>query len=176
MKVLVAYYSETGNTEKVARTIHEELSKKHESLLEEVKKITANDLSNYALVFLGSPCHMSDVAAPVKRILGDLPHSPRFRLAGFFTHAATMDTIYKYAGKCTTSFEKACKEKEVAFTGCYSCQGNPSPQLSKSMKEGGAPLSDAELKDYFEDVRKHPSPEDLQQAKEFAKKILRELS
>ena len=99
MKVLVAYYSETGNTKKIARAIHEELSKEHESTLEDVKTITGNDLSNYDLVFLGSPCHMADVALPVKRILETLPRSPRLRLAGFFTHAATMDTIPKYAGK-----------------------------------------------------------------------------
>ena len=175
MKVLVAYYSETGNTEKVARAIHEEVSEEHEALLEEVNKVTANDLSNYDLVFLGSPCHSSDLAAPVKRILDGLPRSPRFKLAGFFTHACTMDTCNKWAGKCKVSFEKASKEKEVDFKGCYNCQGVPSARLMESMKEG-APMSKAELREYFEEVRKHPSPEDLHKAREFARKILQELS
>ncbi|MHA2428192.1 MAG: flavodoxin family protein, partial [Candidatus Hermodarchaeia archaeon] len=72
----------------------------------------------------------------------------------------------------TTSFEKACKDKDIDFLGCYNCQGNPSPQLTKSMKAGGAPLSDDELRDYFEEVTKHPNSEDLQKAKEFARTIL----
>jgi hypothetical protein len=40
------------------------------------------------------------------------------------------------------------------------------------MKAGGAPLSDDELRDYFEEVTKHPNSEDLQKAKEFARTIL----
>lgn len=172
MKVLVAYYSETGNTEKVARAIHEELSKEHEALLEQVKKVPTHDLRNFDLVVLGSPCHSADLAVPVKRILDAFPRSPRFKFAGFFTCAATKDTINKYAGMCTISFEKACTDKEIDFLGCYSCQGNPSPQLTKSMKAGGAPLSDDELRDYFEEVVKHPSSEDLQKAKKFTRTIL----
>ncbi len=39
------------------------------------------------------------------------------------------------------------------------------------MKEG-APISKAELREYFEEVRKHPSPEDSQKAKEFAREVL----
>jgi len=32
MKILVAYYSETGNTEKIARAIYEEAAKEHERI------------------------------------------------------------------------------------------------------------------------------------------------
>jgi flavodoxin len=176
MKVLVSYYSETGNTEKVARAIHEEVSKEHVALLEPVKKVTIEDLTKFDLIFLGSPCHSADLSVPVKRILDEFPRSPRFKLAGFFTCAATLDTIDKYAGKCMISFEKACKEKGVDFLGCYNCQGNPSPQLTKSMKAGGAPLSDDEMRKYFDEVVKHPTPKDLQKAKGFARKILEKFS
>ena len=175
MKVLVAFYSETGNTEKIARAIYEEVSKGHEAHLKKIKEITVESLNDYDLVFLGSACHSTDLAAPVKRILETFPKSPKFKLAGFFTHACTMDTCNKWAGKCAVSFEKASKKKEVDFKGCFNCQGVPSPPLMKSMKEG-APISKAELREYFEEVRKHPSPEDLQKAKEFARKILQELS
>ena len=36
MKVLVTYYSETGNTEKIARAIYEEASKEHEVNLKKI--------------------------------------------------------------------------------------------------------------------------------------------
>ena len=81
MKILVAYYSETGNTEKIARAIYEEASEEHEARLERANRVAANDLSNYDLVFLGSQCHSTDLAAPVKTILDGIPHSPKFKLA-----------------------------------------------------------------------------------------------
>ncbi|UCE44475.1 MAG: hypothetical protein JSV57_03085 [Candidatus Bathyarchaeota archaeon] len=86
-----------------------------------------------------------------------------------------MDTRNKYAGNCTLAYEKASKEKEVDFKGCFDCQGVPNPRLMESMKEG-APISKVELREYFEEVRKHPSPEDLQKAKKFARKILQDYS
>ncbi len=172
MNLLVVYFSETGNTEMVARAIHDEVSKHYDARLEEVKVITTNELNEFDLVFLGSACHSADLAVPVKRLLDDLPRSPRFKLAGFFTCAATQETVSEYAGKCLVSFETACKEKKIDFLGCFNCQGNPSPELTKSMLAGGAPLSDTELEAYFEEVKKHPNPEDLQNAKDFAKKIL----
>ena len=90
MKVLVAYYSETGNTEKIAKAIYEEASKKHEAHLKRIQDITADTLNNYDLVFLGSACHSSDLAVPVKKLLKALPESPKFKLAGFFTHSTYM--------------------------------------------------------------------------------------
>ena len=83
--MLVAYYSETGNTEKIAKAIYGEASREHEAHLTRVKDISAETLNDYDLVFLGSACHSSDLAAPVKKLLKELPESPKFKLAGFFT-------------------------------------------------------------------------------------------
>ena len=174
MNVLNLYFSSTGNTEKVARAIYDEVSKEQSAILDEVKKVSPNDLNDYDLIFLGSACHSADLAVPAKRLLENLPSSPRFKLAGFFTCAATQETVNKYAGQCMVSFETVCKEKNIDFLGCFNCHGNPSPELTKSMLGGGAPLSDAELEAYFEEVKKHPNPEDLQNAKEFARKIMQE--
>lgn len=87
LKVLVGYYSETGNTEKIAKTIYEESSKEHDAHLKRINDINADMLNDYDLVFLGSACHSSDLAPPVKEILKALPKSPKFKLAGFFTHS-----------------------------------------------------------------------------------------
>ena len=89
MKVLIAYYSETGNTAQVAQAIREEMaSQGHKVGLREVGAITADTLSAYDLVFLGSACHDADLAKPVKQILGQIPTSAPFKLAGFATHAS----------------------------------------------------------------------------------------
>jgi hypothetical protein len=81
MKVLIAYYSETGNTAQVARAIGEEIqSQGHEVHLRDLGEIAPDTLIAYDLVFLGSACHDADLARPVKQILKQIPTSPTFKL------------------------------------------------------------------------------------------------
>ncbi|MDH5448688.1 MAG: flavodoxin domain-containing protein [Candidatus Bathyarchaeota archaeon] len=174
MKVLVAYYSETGNTEKVARAISEEASKDHEAYLEKIEDVTADALNNYDLVFLGSACHSTDLAAPVKRILNAIPHSPKFKLAGFFTHATSSGGFNRWASKCILSFQETSKEKRIDFKGYYNCQGAPSPPIQEFIKREII-TSAAEWEGYFEEVMNHPTTEDLHKAREFARDILSQL-
>ena len=179
MKVLVAYYSETGNTEKIARAIFEGALKDQEVHLKKINEVTADTLNNYDLVFLGSACHASDLAAPVKRILDALPKSPTSKLAGFFTHSTcspedrfprASELFSRWAGKCILSFEKVSEEKKIDFKGYYNCQGAPSPPIEEFIRR--EVLSADEWEEYIEEVRKHPSPEDVQKAKEFAREVL----
>ena len=171
MKVLVAYYSETGNTEKVARAIYDEVSMKHNADLKRVDEITVDILSNYDFVFLGSACHSSDLASPAKRILDAIPNSPKFKLAGFFTHATSSGGFKRWASKCILSFQEASKEKKIDFKGYCNCQGVPSLPIQEFIKREVFTSTDA-WEEYIEEVMKHPTPEDLQKAKEFARKIL----
>ena len=179
MKVLVAYYSETGNTEKIAKAIYEEVSKEHEAHLKKINDVTADTLNNYDMVFLGSACHSTDLAAPVKRILDALPKSPKFKLAGFFTHstyppehgARARELFNRWANKCTVSFEEVSKEKQIDFEGYYNCQGVPSPPIQQFIKKEVL-ISADEWEEYIEEARKHPSPRDVEKAKEFAREAL----
>ena len=180
MKVLVAYYSETGNTEKVARAIYDEASNEHEAHLKKIREITADKLNNYDLVFLGSACHSSDLATPVKRILDGIPKSPSFKLAGFFTHSTFTSNIMskraselfnRWAGKCVVSFEKVSKEKQIDFKGYYNCMGAPSPEIEQFIHRSILTSAD-EWEEYIEEARKHPTPEDLQRAEEFAREVI----
>ena len=66
MKVLVIYWSATGNTEKVANAIQRSLA--HEKLTPEVMTLPEAediDLYDYDLVFLGSPTYMYFLPEPV---------------------------------------------------------------------------------------------------------------
>jgi flavodoxin len=171
MRVLVAYYSETGNTEKLARAICEEASKDHEASLKSVGEITVDNLNDYDVVFLGSACHSTDLATPVKRLLDAIPPSPKFKLAGFFTHATSTARFHRWASKCISSFQNTSREKQVDFGGYYNCQGVPSPPIQEFIKREAIASAD-KYEEYLEEVRKHPSPEDLQKAKEFAREVL----
>ena len=179
VKVLVAYYSETGNTEKVAKAIYDQASKEHEAHLKKVKDVTAGILNDYDLVFLGSACHSADLAVPVKGILNALSNSPKFRLAGFFTHSTwtpesdgSARTLFnRWASKCIVSFEKISKEKQIDFRGYFNCQGVPSPPIQEFIRREIV-KSDSDFEAYLEEAKKHPSSEDLEKAKEFARKVL----
>ena len=106
MKVLVTYYTQSGNTEKIAKAIHEEASKAHESHLKKIGEVNPDSIDEHNLVFVGSPCHGGDLAAPVKEFLGSLPRSPGFKLAGFVTHSSDNREDFE---KCLQSLEKAIK-------------------------------------------------------------------
>lgn len=174
MRVLVAYYSETGNTEKVARAIYDEVSMNHSADLKKVAEVTIDTLSSYNLVFLGSACHSSDLASPVQRILNAIPDSPKFKLAGFFTHATSSGGFEKWASKCVSSFQEISKEKKIDFKGYFNCQGAPSPPIQEFIRrEVNIPAGQREA--YFEEVRKHPTTEDLHKARDFARSILSQL-
>ena len=183
VKVLVVYYSETGNTEKVAEAIAEEASNGHQVHLKKVSEVTADSLSNYDLVFLGSACHSADLATPVKGLLDAIPNSPKFKLAGFFTHATYMSGWRKdlnifferWASKCVTSFQEAHRVKQIDFKGYYNCQGAPSPPIQDFIRKEIVTTPD-DWREYIKEVMKHPTSEDLQKAKEFARAILRESS
>jgi len=180
LKVLVSYFTQTGNTEKVAEAIYEEvLSKGHEVHLKKVNEITADSLDAYELVFLGSACHSSDLARPVKRILEGIAKLPRFKLAGFATHATytpeggrrEQELYERWASTCVKSFEKASEEKQIDFLGYFGCQGAPSPPIEEFIRNTII-IDEEEWRAYIAEVRKHPTEKDLQKAREFAQEVL----
>jgi flavodoxin I len=180
MRVLVTYYSETGNTEKVGRAIYEATQAEgHEAELEPVDQVRADRLSEYDLVFLGSACHSADLARPVKELLDRVPPSPALKLAGFVTHATVMpeggewqhEMHDRWASKCVLSLEGFATSKQVDLLGYFGCQGAPSPPV-ETFIHNTIVTDDAEWEAYLVEVRKHPTQEDLEEAAAFARDVL----
>jgi NAD(P)H dehydrogenase (quinone) len=70
VKVLIAYSSETGNTEKMARAAAEGVGQaKAEAVLRRVTEVTKQDLEQADAIMLGSPVHMGDVSAEMRSAL-----------------------------------------------------------------------------------------------------------
>ncbi|MFX0078588.1 MAG: flavodoxin family protein [Candidatus Hermodarchaeota archaeon] len=182
MKVLIAYYSETGNTERVARAMWEAVSEEHEVTLTTVPELSVDVFDGFKLVVLGAAVHDSDLAKPLKRLLEALPMNPRFNLAGFATHAvyvpdgsAHKEELHeRWAGKCLLSFEDTCREKSIQFLGYFHCQGAASQPIEEFIHREIITVEE-EWKEYLPELRKHPTPEDLQNAKDFARKIIDKL-
>jgi NAD(P)H dehydrogenase (quinone) len=71
-KILIAYYTRTGNTEKMARLIEEGV--KEENIEVDVKKIpgvTAEELRGYDAIIMGSPTYYGSMAAEIKQLLDE---------------------------------------------------------------------------------------------------------
>ena len=181
MRVLVVYYSETSNTEKVAESIREEVSREHETDLKNLDGVTVEELHGYNFVFTGSACHDSDLARPMIMFLEAIPENPPFSMAGFYTHSAytrdnqrfkrSEEVFDKWAAKGLRTFERVSREKGVEYKGHFNCKGASNPGIETFIKNAIIRDED-EWEEYIEEVKKHPDSEDLKNAKLFAERAL----
>lgn len=71
-KVLVVYYSRTGNTEKMAKLITERLKKQGDEVsLKKVQDTKPADFKDADGIIIGSPTYYGSMAAEVKKLLDD---------------------------------------------------------------------------------------------------------
>ena len=71
-RVLICYYSRTGNIEKMARIIADVIEK--EGLKVDLKKVddtSIDDLPNYDCMIFGSPTYYGSMAWPIKKLLDE---------------------------------------------------------------------------------------------------------
>ena len=170
MKVLVAYYSQSGNTEQIAKAIQEEASKAHDVQLKKVEEVQPDTCKEHDVIFIGSPIHATGLAGPVTTFVTGLPQNPSFKVAGFITHGSPSFERTTFENALTT-FDTTCKDKGINLKGCFECQGKLAPILHDMVKQARG-LSDEEFKTMMAEADKHPSPEDEEQARQFARNIL----
>lgn len=170
MKVLVAYFSQTGNTGKIAQAIYQEVSQANDAEIKKLGDVDPESLSEYACVFVGSPIHAGKIAKEVADVLETIPSASTIKLAGFITHAAsayprqTIDDM-------SAPFEKACKDKGLTYKGCFNCQG----YLADFMHEAVQKMQKADDDAWAEKIKQmtgHPNAEDEEKAKAFARSVL----
>lgn len=94
-KVLILYYSGSGNTKKMAKAIAEGMkSTAVEITLEEAEKFDISSLPNYDVIVMGSPTYFSNVSWQVKKVIDEsIVHygggKLKGKVAGIFTSAGT---------------------------------------------------------------------------------------
>ena len=94
-KVLVLYYSRSGNTQRMAKAIAEAMKSSAVNVtIEDVGKFDISLLPNYDGIVLGSPTYFSNVAWQVKKVIDDsIVHYSggklKEKVAGLFTSAGT---------------------------------------------------------------------------------------
>lgn len=170
MKVLVTYFSQTGNTEKIAKAICEVAAQDNEAELKKLEEVSAADIAGYDFVFVGSPLHAANLSTPVKEFLGAMQAGSGQKLAGFITHFAPA-----YPGQAMDGFTEpittACQEKGIEYKGCFDCQGALTEALHEAVKKSQN-STDEQWAEMVKQMTGHPNDEDVAKAKEFAREVL----
>jgi flavodoxin len=170
LKILITYYSQTGNTEKVAKSIYEGCQGEDVEL-KPIKEVDPSHLKNYDLVFLGSGIYASRVhkaLVDLVKAAQELP--PKFIF--FNTHAskqAYQDGFKLVKGKIA-EFSQIIDE----FDCCGDNIGVPEA-MRKSMLDRLPEDKRKEAEAHQEWLKGRPNEEDLQNAKEFAQSVLKKL-
>jgi len=182
LKTLVLYYSLSGKTKKVAEAIFKVAEEETDAELSELKNFTAEKLNNYDLAFIGSPCHDSDIAKPIKQLLENIQESPKFKLACFVTHSCNPPEMgdrfarlfNEWVGKCSNTLDEVVSSKNIDFKGFFRCQGAATPAIENFIHTEILPDKE-EFQKFVTESRKHPDKQDIKNAQEFALKIIKRI-
>jgi flavodoxin len=159
MKALVAYYSKSGNTEKVARAIFEAIDAE-----KEIKSLPdVQSVEGYDILFIGFPVHAHSVPAAAQPLIRDLKAGQK--VAFFSTHGSLR------GGQLPRqAFEDALGlAAKAKVLGHFGCQGKVDPRIIEML------LKQPEHKAWGEEARgadSHPDAADLADAREFALQML----
>ncbi len=159
MKVLVAYYSETGNTEKVARAIYESVQEE-----KTIKKFSeVESLAGYDLLFIGFPVQSHSVPVKAMSIFDLLAAGQKVAL--FSTHGSLR------GGELPRqAIEHALAlSGKAMILGTFGCRGRVSENIVAAL------MKKPEHKAWAEEAQsaaKHPDEHDLEDAGDFARQML----
>jgi flavodoxin I len=158
MKVLVTYYTQTGNTEKVARAIFDAIRLEKE--LVPVDK--AKNVDRYDIIFCGFPVQAHSVPLAVENFIKVIP--PGKRIALFTTHGSL-----RGGPLAVTAIEHAVSlASKLKVIDTFGCRGKVDPKIIEAL------LKKPEHKAWAETARSassHPNESDLEDARQFAKKV-----
>ena len=155
MKALVAYYSESGNTEKLAKAIYEGISVSDK----EIGTISDVNASDCYVIFIGFPVQASSVPAKVEQFIKGLSEGKM--VAFFITHGSlrggqlAISALY-YAFSLTL---------KMTVLGTFGCRGEVKASIIEAL------LNSPEHKAWAMEAQSaigHPDDADLEDGKEFA--------
>ena len=155
MKALVAYYSESGNTEKLAKAIYEGMNVSDK----EIVSISDANAKDYDVIFIGFPVQASSVPGKVEKFIKSIPEGKM--LAFFVTHGSlrggqlAISALY-YA------FSLALK---MTVLGTFGCRGQVKPNLIEALSK--KPEHKAWAME-AQSAAGHPDNADLEDGKDFA--------
>jgi flavodoxin len=138
MKALVTYFSESGNTEKLAQAIYEGVN----ASAKEIASISEASANEADVIFVGFPVHASSVPTKVEKFIKAIPQGKM--VAFFVTHGSLRGgqlaiTALHYALSLALN---------LSVLGTFGCRGQVKPEIIEALlqKPEHNP-DDADLKD-----------------------------
>ncbi len=158
-KTLVAYFTRTGNTRRIAEAIFEAIESEKEILT--LDKV--DHLSPYDLVFIGFPVQMHSVPLPVEDFLKRLPAGKKIAL--FCTHGSLAGhrlsrEALEYA---------AILASRAKILGMFSSRGKLSVQALDALHRSPEHQEWVEM---AASAGGHPNAVDLEEARVFARQMI----
>jgi len=172
VKILITYFSNTGNTEKIAKNIKDGLMDYDVDLIS-AKDVDPTTLSSYDIVFLGSGVYASridkSILTMIKKAVPDLPT----KFAYFCTHASLK--LFQEPFKRITG---TIKKHNCEIIGEFDCVGeNLGMPLDTqlAMFENLPEAQREKAKKDMEKIKGRPNEMDLKNAKNFAISLIKNL-
>ncbi len=159
MKALVTYFSQTGNTEKLAKEIFDAIDVEKEILpVQDVKAVEGFDV-----IFCGFPIQAQSVPMPVQEIIKQLPSGQK--LALFCTHGSL-----RGGPLAVTGLEHAVSlAANTKVLGQFGCRGKVSIKIIDAL------MQKPEHKAWAIEAQgalAHPNKSDLEDGRAFAKQMM----
>jgi flavodoxin len=156
MKVLVSYYSDTGNTKKMADAIYDAIEQSEKEICPAEE---ASNLSEYDLIFCGFPVQSMGLPAKMETFVKGLPEG--MKVAFFATHGSL-----RGGELAITAFYSAISlAKGLKVMGTFGSRGVVKQAIVEAL------LKKAEHRGWALEAQSavgHPDEADLEDAKAFA--------
>ena len=158
-KILVTYYSLTGNTEKVAEAIFEALDGD-----KTIKTMDdAQNLDEYEPIFIGFPVHSHSVPFKTEELIKRIPAGKKIAL--FSTHGSlTGSRLSREALEHASILASSSK-----ILGTFTCRGKVSLQAMEKLSKSPEHKAWVEM---AASAQTHPDENDLEDARSFSKWIM----
>ncbi len=160
-KILVTYYSRSGNTREVAKAIYEAVEGK--KALRPINELTSGEIEGFDLVFIGFPVHSHTVPHAIHDFIKGIPEGKK--IAFFSTHGSLAGSrLSREALESATVL--AAKARVL---GTFACRGRVSPEAMEVLQK--TPEHKA-WTGMAVSAQTHPDSQDLAEARNFASWIL----
>jgi len=160
MKVLVAYLSETGNTEKLAQAVFDAVEASHKEILP-VKEVS--EFEGYDVVFIGFPVQAHSVPGKAQAFAKNLPKGQK--VAYFATHGSM-----RGGELAITAFYDALNlVKDSVVLGTFGCRGRVKQKIIDALMEK------AEHRAWAQEAQSaagHPDEADLEDGREWTQRMI----
>jgi len=172
MKILIAYHSNTKNTEKIAKAMKEGLEEEEQDVtISPAKEVDPSVLNSYDLILLGSGIYSRGIGRSIKALMSKADELPP-KIACFQTYQN--ETWYPKAfTKAIGKTLEKCNSKIIDEFGCWGYNLGMTDEQMAQLASSFPPDEKKRIESQRIITKGRPNEEDCENAKVFAKNLLK---